>query len=360
MPVQDPFEGAKSEGQDQQRALLDAIANAGAAGRKAYEDAQAQVERSRAAALERAVARAQLTGQNLGGADTAAVGESADRFGNYFAGQNAANQSHLGNIGASAQSYLDKISQIAPFLQSENTNKAADREQQIKLAQQANQAKIDADKAAQLASYQHDFDMLTMRNKQAQQSAAQRATSAKAPKLTKAQLLGAGQTLSDEYATDAGMAPGSQGTFSADQSARALAAYRNNEFGDGPDENEVNALLGPRKAAPVAAPQVPQPFDKNYLLGPFRYEGKAITSSRADEVLRAPEVAGGQRVVEILSTQKLDSNGRITANTDERGMTPWQAFETWLDAQPGIRTMKTAMKDYYRPYLTSLEQAAHG
>lgn len=365
MPTLDPFQGAAAENTDQKKGLLDVISTAGSAGKKAYEEAQAQVNTQRQNALNYAAQRQQMTGQDLGGANTAPVTESADRFGTYFGGQNAAFQNNLQAIGASGQSYLDKIQAITPFAQSQNMNQAADREQTYKTAIAQNQAKIDAQKAASAQDFQNQLKLLGIKNqydiesdKRAQTAALAKAQAdAKAQPLTKAQLLGAGQSLSDEYAGFTGMKAGSKGTFGADQTARALAAYRNNAFGDGPDSNEVNTLLGPREVPKTEPIPLPKPFDKNWLTSTFvNYDKKKISGGMADEVMKAPELQSAAQNVGELSTAKL-TNGLIDDSSIPKplqGLTPYDAFVLWTTTVPGIKTMKTALLGYYGDYLRSL------
>jgi hypothetical protein len=48
------------------------------------------------------------------------------------------------------------------------------------------------------------------------------------------------------------------------------------------------------------------------------------------------------------------TNGRIDDSSvpqEFRGMTPRQAFESWLDTLPGIRSMKDSLRAYYGPWL---------
>lgn len=346
MPALDPFQGAAQESEDQKRALLDAVAAAGTAGKAAHLAAKAEVETARTGALNRAQTRANMTGQDFGGTDTAPVTEAADRFGSYFAGQQAASQSQLDQIGASGSSYLAKIGAIAPFMQSQNIQAAADREQGFKTEVAQSQAKIDAAKAKDAADRQHDLQMFNLKDTASRRDTLAKAAAVKPAKpLTKAQLLGAGQTVADDYS----QMLNTPNAFTADESARALAAYK------GLPSEEVNTILGPRKVPEKVVPQQPPPFNRDWLTGAFRYDGKNISGTKADEVLRAPEVQQAQRFLEMLSVTKLEG-GRIddASAKNYRGMTPRQAFEDWLSEQSGIRTMKAALKDYYGQYLDSL------
>lgn len=194
MPVMSPFEGAKSENDEQQRNLLDVIAQSGAAGRKEYENAQAQAQQQKQNALDYAAQRARITGTDFGPTITQPVGEAADRYNTYFAGQNAAFQNNLQGIGNSAQSYLAKVNAIAPFVQAQNVQQASDRENQLKMAIAANQAKIDADKAAALQAHNWDLEKMALAHNYDQQDASARASAAS--KVSLDELLGAAsQTL---------------------------------------------------------------------------------------------------------------------------------------------------------------------
>lgn len=193
--MDDPFEGAKSERDETNKLLLASIAQAGQAGKEAFKTAQAEKDRAHAAALARAQQRAALTGQDLGGADTAATTEAADRFGTYFAGEEAAMHGRLGEIGASGQSYLAKVGQIAPFMQQKAIDQAAERENLYKMEVAANQARIDADKAAEDREHLRQIELLNLRNRFDVQ-ADQRSTAAKAPaapKISNQALLGEAQ-----------------------------------------------------------------------------------------------------------------------------------------------------------------------
>lgn len=357
MPIMNPFEGAKSEREQANRDLLNVIAQSGAAGKAAYDAARKEAATMRQGALDTAAQRAQLTGQDLGPAATAATTEAADRFNTYFGGQEAAHQAQLGQIGASGQSYLSKVGQIAPFMQQQALTQAAEREKKYQSEIAANQAKIDAEKAAAERAHQQQIELLGIKNKydvaaDARANAAAAAKEAAKPGggLTKARLLGAGQTLADDYSQFLN----TPDAFTADESARALAAYK------GIPSVDVNEILGPRgEGAPPPAP-VPQPmFDKNWLMQNVTMPGtnKKVTASRADDVLRAPELATAQEFLQDLGVAKKTRGAiddPVLFGNEYRGLSPRDAFNKWIDSQPGIRTMKEALKQYYAPYLDSL------
>lgn len=373
MPTMDPFVGAKSEGEDQKRGLLDAIAEGGVAGKQAYQDAQKEVGTYRQGALDRASQRANMTGQSFGGAEMAPVTEAADRYGTYFAGQRAASQSQLDQIGASGTSYLAKINAIAPFVQNQNLQAAADREQGFKTEIAANQSKIDGQKLADQANRDHDIKMLQMRLAADQQQAgasaratASKESSASVKGITLNQLVGAAQQQPNVYKDSGNIMASVKGqnvAAAGNLVGRAGTIGRNL----GVDEAKLAGLTEPgfmtglagdlAKMGGGAAPTQPPLFDKNWLTNSFRYDGKPISGARADEVMRAPETKSAERFISDLSNAKLGSNGRLVPGPifDESfsGLTLREAFNNWIDQQPGIRTMKTALKDYYGPYLDS-------
>lgn len=361
MPVQSPFEGAKEYAEGEKKALLEAVAQQGAAGKAAWQTAQAETDKMRQAALDRAQQRARLTGQELGGTDVAPVAETADRFGTYFAGQQAAGQDLFGQIGASGESYLSKIAAISPFMKEKGDIAAAEREQKYRLGIAANQAKLDAEKEAAAEAHKRDIELLKLRasiDETAAEKAATRAAIAKAAEkaaepLGKADILGAGQTIADQYS----QMLNKPDAFSAEQAGRALAAYK------GIPDVTVNTLLGPRTPSPAASSLAPlPPIDKNWLTSAFRYDGKPISSKRADEVLNAPEIKTAQELIPQIASLKRDPiSGRVDEDltwqgqkVSTKGMTPREIFNFWLDAAPGIRTMKEALRERYGSYLDTI------
>lgn len=379
MPAMDPFEGAKSEGQDQKRQLLDAIATGGAAGRAEYEKAQQQADIQRQGALDWAAKRAQLTGQDLGGAPTAPVTESADRYKTYFTGQNAAFQNNLNNIGASAESYLAKIGAITPFVQAQNNQQASDRENQLKMAIAQNQAKIDADKAARLQQQQFELEKMAKAN-QYDIAAADRA-SAKATakagqdaidKITPKQLIGmanqqpnimkdSGNILASvkgQNAIAAGNLANRASTIGSQGGVpgSTLAELKTPDF----LHNLATDLSGMEGGTP-GIPPPPQPFDKNWLMQNVIMPGttKKVTDSRANDVLKAPEVQQAVEIASDMANAKVGPNGRLIpgplVDDSFSGKTRREAFDAIIDSLPGIATMKAALKQYYGPYLDGIK-----
>lgn len=360
----DPFEGAKAEREDQRRQLLDAVSTGGAAAKKAYDDAQAAVAASRQDALNRAQQRAQITGTNFGGQDLNPVADAAGLMGGYLSGQSAAGQQHLQSIGASGESYLAKVGAIAPFIQSQNIDKAAQRENEYKTAIAQAQAKIDADKAAQEQEFARQKELLALKDmyetRQSNASAAAKAKAATATKATLPQLIGLANQ-EPGYMRDnqniLGQAKGGENIAAANLLQRAgqygrqlgVDPLKLAELGAPGQMNTLAGQLTKQATAPAPPPVLNADFLRN-----FKYDGKPISSTRTQEVLRAPEVQETDRFIREMLNTKI-RNGIIddTGAGDFNGMRPVDAFNEYLNSLPGIRTMKEALKAYYLPWIES-------
>lgn len=362
MPVMSPFEGAKSENDEQQKALLDVIAQSGSAGRKEYENAQAQAQQQRQNALDYASQRARVSGQDFGPTVTAPVTEAADRFNTYFAGQNAAFQNNLQGIGNSAQSYLAKVNAIAPFIQAQNQQQAADRENQLKMSIAANQAKIDAAKAADERNFQQQLALkaaggggssanVKPPSIQAVLGMAQDAVSASpglqtegAPGLPKTKILGGPRMQ---------IGPATPGTNVA-----AIPAVRSNV-------NELATALGNAYGTPNIE-SIYSPQQQALQVGQYNRYEKATTPppmpdekwlmsnvpgmdrTKAQQALAAPEfVEAGRQVEAYFSHPDLDDTGKIADGSVYDGMSPYDAFHQYMFSQRGNLSMKEAAMKFY-------------
>lgn len=383
MAVMDPFAGAAAENQDQKKALLDVIAQSGSAGEKAFHDAQSQIASTKQEALDRASQRAAITGQNFGGLDTARVGETADRFTNYGTNANQQFQQNLQGVGASGQSYLDKIGAIAPFIQSQNTNKASDRENQYKIA--IAQAQEAADAAAAKIKQQQDFELLKMgiSNKNAQDLAGMRANTAaqKAAMPTVASLQG--QANQAQMAAQKQAAPalkllsvppqkptasGNMGSLGSvlnsvlgahqqsavrgagGQSVIDLARMDPTELASqlgraqGASDIVLNSLYNPTQMVKVAnaiKKNTPMPpLDQQQILAtkvPGIDNGVAKTISSDKEYQNA--MAG---VSDFLNSS-VDTNGKINEGGEWDGYTPYDAYITFMNTI--VAPQKTRTKE---------------
>lgn len=366
--VMNPFEGAAANNEDQRKELLDAIATGGAAGKKAYENAQAEVATTRQGALDRAAQRAQLTGQNLGGEDTARVTETADRFGNYLGAQNAAYQGQLGQIGASGESYLAKVGAMAPFIQSQNINKAADREAGIKAA--IAQAQAEAEAKAKAQEEQRNFELYKLGI--TEQGRNNRANAAKAPKPPSVQaVLGmAQQGVSSMPGLQTEGAPGLPqtkvfggprmqiGPATKGTNVAQLPAIRSNvnelatALGTAAGTPNIESIYSPQQQAlqegqynryekatqPVATP------DETWLVKNIR----GMDKTKAAQALAAPEFQeAGRQAVEYFAVADVGSDGKINDGSAYDGLKPYDAYVKYVFSQPGNKTMKDAAIKYY-------------
>ncbi len=366
MPVMDPFEGAKSENSDQKKALLDVIAQSGSAGEKAFKEAQNQVNATRQSALDRATQRAQLTGQNLAGADTAPVTETADRFGNYLGNQNAAFQQNLQGIGASGQSYLEKVNAISPFIQSQNLNKAADRENAYKQA--IAQAQAEAEAKAKAVQDQHDFEMAKLQFEEAGRNSRAKAANVKPPSIQA--VLGMAQQgvsampgLQTEGAPGLpqtkilggprmAIGPGTKGVNVSQippirSNVNELATALGNAYGTPNIESiyspqQQNAQQGQYAAVTKRATPPPTP-DVKWLLSNIR----GMDKTKAAQALAAPEFGEAGVQSQNFATSEVDDKGKITTDGPYLGLSPRDAFTKYVFSLPGNRSMKDAAIKYY-------------
>lgn len=369
MPVMDPFAGAQQENNDNQKALLDAIAQGGAAGKKAYEDAQAEVARTRQDALGRATQRAQLTGQNLGGADTARVQDTSDRYTNYMGAQNAAFQNNLQGISASGQSYLAKVNAILPFVQNQNVQAANDREAQIKAAIATAQAKADADAAAAAQKAKDEWDRLVYTQQQENARAGSKAQASNAPTAnaligqanqllpqaqkavgalptiqTTPQVISGGKSLGTGFA---GMAPGNnlnqQAANILSRGGPAVPAdvynLSNMSLQDiaaklgvqqGASANTINSLYTPQQMASVATAikknEPPPPPDVKSAAKVLGGDTKT-----AQTILDSQRYKDANAAVGDFLNEPTDEKGKLT-NPDYAGLSPYDAYIQYVTA----------------------------
>lgn len=363
----DPYAGSTQQTDDSKRRLLEAVATAGLAGKKAFEEAQSGIQSSQHAALQRAQEGATMFG---GGAERFGAGNLATRFdlqrgnlgaaGAEFAAQNA-------SMGAAGSGYMDKVQAALGALKEQNAAKTGEYDAQIQAYKTRLEQEAAAAAAAAAAKEQAEMNRLRIREQgeNARATARLRADAEKEAKaatknITLQQLLGMANSqpgvLTHDTRNILGTAVGGEKQRAANlaDSARQIGGLL------GVDPTRLAELNAPGFqqnltkdfAGPAAPKQVPGTFDKNWLLGSFRYEGKPISTKRADEVLRAPEVAMANQFIGTLANTRV-TNGRINDDSagEYKGLTPEEAFNRWLNAQPGIRTMKTALRDYYLPWI---------
>lgn len=367
----DPYTGSQKHTDDSKTRALQAVATAGTAGLKAFQEAQSGITASQHAALERARQGAQM----FTGADPAAFGsnKTQDAFGlqqGNLAGAQADFTAYNQNMGAANSTYFDKVGSALGALRGQNEAKTQEYDAQIKAYQTRLQEQAAAAAAAAAAAEQAEMDRLRFkeenenRRTQFKESAANaRATSqsqqARTSKVSLDELVGLAIQNGGWSRPVQGVMPGGARMPDAPRTVdEILRDARTIGQSLGLDPVTLAGLDNPKykeginNARPTTPKTPPPAFDKNWLTSSFRYEGKPISTKRADEVLRAPEVAAANQFIGTLANTRIQ-NGRIndSAAGEYQGLTPEEAFTRWVNAQPGIRTMKTALQDYYLPWI---------
>lgn len=153
----DPWAGAQSNVDDQKKAMLQAMAQSGSAGRAAFEEARKAVEAEQQAAMQRAAQRAALVGMpnvgvegqvgeaygsRLSALDSAKAGFDAD-----LARRQSANENYFGQVGAAL-----------PFLQAKVTEKLGTREAEIKKGLELARLKAEQERQDQLDREQRQYE----------------------------------------------------------------------------------------------------------------------------------------------------------------------------------------------------------
>jgi hypothetical protein len=149
------FDSAGMQIDSSKKALLEAVATGGTAGKQAFDAAQAQAAQAKQEAVARAAERSSLLG--IGGDNQTFLG-AYDARANQM-GVNRANfESGLAQTQASGESYMEKARASIPILQSININKGADEETKIKLAIQAAKDKAAAEAEKEARTLQRQLD----------------------------------------------------------------------------------------------------------------------------------------------------------------------------------------------------------
>lgn len=366
----DPYAGSQQHTDDSKRRALDAVAQAGTAGLKAFKDAQAGIASSQHAALERA-----RQGASMFGIDPSAFGSSdvQDRFAlqqNNLGAAQADVTAHNQQMGAANTSYFEKVQGALGALKGQNEAKINQYDAQInayktRLEQEAAAAAAEAaaKEAAENARLQFKEENENKRFNTREQNENARAMAKqqtdRVNKVSLDELVGLAIQNGGWSRKVQGVMPGGAAMPDAPRTveeilrdARAIGASI------GLDPVTLAGLDNPKyregieNARPVVPKSVPPSFDRNWLLGSFRYNGDKISTKRADEVLRAPEVSQANQFVGTLANTRIQ-NGRINDQSagEYQGLTPAEAFTRWVNSVPGIRTMKTALQDYYLPWI---------
>src|SRR5260221_7386548 len=114
----DPFQSAISQNDQSKQGLLEAVANAGTAGKQAFERAQTETAANQKNALAGALQSAQTAGyapeSGLATGEQNKIGETYGRFGTNLAAARANFEGGLANTQASNASYLSKLGASLP------------------------------------------------------------------------------------------------------------------------------------------------------------------------------------------------------------------------------------------------------
>lgn len=343
------FQSSNAQIDDSKKALLDAVAQAGTAGKQSFDAAQAAAAQARQDAVARAAQRSALLG--VGGNDQTFLGAYDAR-----ANQGAVNrtnfESGLAQTGASGQSYLEKARAGIGALQAVNANKLTDQETKIKLAIQAAQAKAEAAaqaQAAQDARANATADRADARAAKTSAAADARAAATKAAKDPTFDQLVAGGKLEvaaspvNKARLDTGNILGAV-TENPDIRMAKLAGQ---DMGYSP--LQIGTALTPAKTNSYikAVTPIPTP-DEKWLTSNVR----GMDSTKAKQALAAPEFRQAGDLAAMLSAATINPDGTL-AGTDPgmdkswAGLTPRQALVKWISAQPGNLSMKAAVDQYY-------------
>lgn len=370
-----PYFDSASQNIDQAKmASLQAVAQAGTAGKQAFQQAQDAVTADKQAALARAATRAQTLGvggndQTFGGAYDARLGQLATNRAGFESG--------LAQTGASSASYLEKARSSLPLLQAINTNKANAQEAAIKsalaLAAQKAQAAQDAANAAAARADARSKASSDRADARASASAARadaRASAKAAAKLPTAdQLFGQGKALSDQV--NAALKPSSKmgettdvdnavflanrlgGLDRGTNQVEPTAAARAYAQSLGLDEGAINGILTPQKTNSYTKALAPAPTpDEKWLTSNVR----GMDATKARQVLAAPEFQQAGSIADQFGSSAVDETGLITESGPYAGLTPRAAFEKWMRSVPGTLTMKSAAIQYYGGYLDQMSK----
>lgn len=354
------FDSASRQIDESKKALLSAVAQAGSAGKQAYDQAQQGLAQARQEAVSRAAERAALYG--VGGSNDTFLG-SYDARANQL-GVNRTNfESGLAQTQASGESYLEKARGAIPVLQAVNANKAADVEGKIKLSIEAAKQKALAELEKEQRAEQRMLDRenrseqrtIERENRAASRDAAKEA--AKANKVSNQGLLGlAAQAVKTSVnpAINAGAAGPVRPSETAartlpDRGLTNVAAEIGRQLGL--PEAQLAELFAPGFQSSLStAVQKPEQLlaqtspDIKWLKSNVR----GMDDKKAQQALAAPEFKeAGNQVSAYFAIAPLDEDGLIADDSPYTGLKPREALRRYIYSQPGNLTMKDAVMQYY-------------
>lgn len=181
MAEYNPLAAGAANADDSQRRMLEAVAQAGTAGRKAFESAQVEQQSAQQAAIQRAQERQNLVGLSGVGSE-AGIQDTFGRYGSALTGTRAAYEQGLEGTKASGTSYFEKLKGAGNILGQINQGKIDMRDKEIQAA--LAQAQAEAEAAA--AAKQADRDFQLQRDQYRENAANERANRSDA-KAAKAQ-----------------------------------------------------------------------------------------------------------------------------------------------------------------------------
>lgn len=162
-----PFSSAVANTDEGRKKMLEAIAQAGSAGKKAFEEGQARLDQNRMTALGAAQQNAQATmpGAQINPAELNRANEVFGRYKSNMASNQASSEANLAGTQASGESYFAKLNAAYPLLEQRNIAGQKQQESEIDLALKLARQRAEDAAAADAADKQHEFDVMAQKNK---------------------------------------------------------------------------------------------------------------------------------------------------------------------------------------------------
>jgi hypothetical protein len=342
------FQSANAQIDTSKKGLLDAVAQAGTAGKAAFDAAQAQIAQQKQDAVARAAQRSAL---GIGGNNDTFLSSYDARAGQLGSNQ-AGFQAGLAQTQASGDSYLEKARGGMGALEAVNINKGVDAETKIKLAIQAAQAKAQAAAQAQAAQDARANEAANRADARAARSSAAADARAAATKAAKDptfdQLIAGGKLeVAANPVNKARLDTGNiLGAVTENPDVR-MARLAGRDMGYSP--LQIGTVMTPAKTNSYVKAVTPIPTpDEKWLVSNVR----GMDATKAKQALAAPEFHQAGDLASMLAGATINPDGTL-AGTDPgmdaswAGLTPRQALVKWIGAQPGNLSMKAAVDQYY-------------
>lgn len=322
------FDDAQTQNADRKRAILEAMAQGGSAGKEAYERAQQAITANRVSALDSLIGGAQK--RNVGGAaenELAAIaGTASSRNLENLASSRASYQQNVGAMQQMNSNYMDQASAAVPAIQA-----ASDRELALFRAQQ--QAKLDADAAKSASSAGADMPQWQIQGFARGAATQQRETAEEA----------LARALAERAAIDARTAGGGPGMglrgyeTTAGQASQAQAAELERRY------RAIDSEVGARGGQPGPLTQDVESRRTN----PYLYErAAAVGQYGIDPDLAAglfPEPSPKDRLDEAYAATQLENFDAYGARSPSEAVTQQKASAT-LAGKGVVRTVDEAAR----------------